>query len=225
METNKIYLGDSLNLIPELSDNSIDLVLTDPPYNISSKNNFHTMGRAGIDFGKWDDGSFDQKEWIKLVVPKIKKGGSIVIFNSYSNMGIMEDILTECGMTPKNMLIWHKTNPMPRNRDRLYVRRSEFALWAVKDKGWCFNRQKDTYEDGIFTYSAPHHNIRIHPTQKPIPLLEELLRIHSNKGDLVLDPFSGSGSTAEACKINDRKFIAFEKEEDFYKKSLIRVGL
>ena len=104
---------------------------------------------------------------------------------------------------------------MPRNRDRLYVTTCEFALWAVKGKGWTFNRQRDTYENTIFKYPIVSLKERIHPTQKSVGLMKDLIAIHSNEGDTVLDPFMGSGSTAIAAIEMNRNFIGFELNKEY----------
>lgn len=216
---NKIYNMDCLLGMQSIEDNSIDLLLTDPPYNISQKSNFHTMGRKGVDFGEWDKG-FNQEEWLYVALDKVKKGGSVIIFNDWKNIGVMKDVLEEKGFVLKELIQWKKTNPMPRNRDRLYVTSCEFAIWAVKGKGWTFNRQRDTYENTIFEYPLVSHKQRIHPTQKKYELISDLLKIHSNEGDLVLDPFMGSGTTAKCCKDLNRKYIGFELNKEYYDKSL-----
>jgi site-specific DNA-methyltransferase (adenine-specific) len=216
LELNRIYQRDCIEGMRMLPDASVDLLLTDPPYNVSMKSNFHTMGRKGVDFGDWDKG-FDQESWLNVACDKIRKGGSAVIFNDYKNIGIMTEILTNKGFVVKEMLIWKKSNPMPRNRDRLYVTSIEVALWAVKGKGWAFNRQRDTYENGIFESPIVNHTKRFHPTQKPFEIFEQLVRIHSNEGAVILDPFMGSGTTAVATKRvgETRRFIGFETEPQY----------
>ncbi len=205
-----------------IEDGCIDLLLTDPPYNISQRSGFHTMGRKGVDFGEWDKG-FDQKAWLRLACSKIKSGGSAIVFNDYKNIGEMNAIFTECGMTTKELLVWQKPNPMPRNRDRLYVTTLEVALWAVKGKGWTFNRQRTNYENGVFSYGSVNSRVRKHPTEKPLGLLMDLLKIHSNVNDLVLDPFSGSGAVSVACRRLDRHYLAFEIDKGYYDVSVARM--
>ena len=129
---------------------------------------------------------------------------------------------TKCGELQE--IIKKKSNPMPRNRDRLYVTSIEVALWATKGKGWTYNRQRETYENAIFEYPSVHHSKRIQPTQKPIELIEDLIKIHSNKGDLIFDPFLGSGTTAIAAINTGRNYIGIEKEEEYYHKSLERIS-
>ena len=213
LEINKVYNEDCMGEkgMCLIADKSIDLVMTDPPYNVSRKSNFHTMGRVGVGFGDWDKG-FDITGWIKLCADKLKIGGSMVIFNDWKNMGYIRDELEskDVGMEVKKMIRWEKPNPMPRNRDRLYVDDCEYAIWAVKGKGWVFNRQKDTYDTGKFTYPIVHHSKRIHKTEKPIGLISDIIKTHSNPGDLVLDPFGGSCSMAISCLETGRRFIGFE---------------
>lgn len=219
---NKITQGDCLTLLQRVENDSVDLLLTDPPYNVSMRSNFHTMGRKGVDFGEWDKG-FDQSEWLRLACAKVRNGGSAIVWNDYKNIGVMKDVLESEGFTVKELIIWRKTNPMPRNRDRLYVTSIEVALWAVKGKGWTFNRQRETYENAIFEYPVVNHKKRIHPTQKPIELWTDLLRIHSNEGDTVLDCFSGSGVTAQASTLLNRNYIAFELDEKYHAASVERL--
>lgn len=224
LELNKIYNEDCIEGIKKIEDGKVDLALTDPPYNISKKNNLHTMktGKRTVDFGEWDY-DFDQMSWIDAVAPKIRNGGSIIIFNSIENMGMIKSALESNGFIFKEFLTWKKSNPMPRNRDRLYVTARETAIWAVKGKGWTFNRQRETYENGFFEYPLTHHSKRIHPTQKPVELMEDLIKIHSNEGDIVLDPFSGSASTAVACINTERDYIGFELDEEHFKSSIGRL--
>lgn len=210
-----IYNIDCLDGMAHMPKETVDLIVTDPPYNISVKNNFHTLrGRHGIDFGEWDKG-FDLTGWIPSAVQILKSGGNIIIFNAWRNMGQIADELEKNGCLVKEMIQWQKTNPMPRNRDRLYVTTCEFAIWATKGKGWTFNRQRNTYENTIFKYPIVSAKQRLHPTQKPINLLKDLIQIHSNEGDIVCDPFMGSGSTAVAAIHTNRHFIGYELDEQY----------
>jgi site-specific DNA-methyltransferase (adenine-specific)/modification methylase len=215
LEINRIYNEDCLEGMKKIDDGSVDMILCDPPYNISQKNNFNTMGRTGVDFGEWDKG-FDLTTWLTLAITKLKSGGNIVIFNDWKNMSYIKDCLEDNNCLIKEMLIWHKTNPMPRNRDRLYVTSCEFAIWATKGKHWTFNRQRETYENTMFTYPIVSNSKRYHPTQKPIELMQDLLEIHSNQGDIILDPFIGSGTTAEAAINTNRNFIGFELDKNYF---------
>ena len=214
LEINKVYNEDCIEGIKKI-DMKLDALITDPPYNVSQKSNFHTMGRKGVDFGEWDKG-FNLTSWIEPAVNTLKNGANIIIFNDWKNMSYIKDELEKLGCLIKQMIIWQKPNPMPRNRDRLYVTSCEFAVWATKGKGWTFNRERDTYENAIFTYPSVHSSKRIHPTEKPIGLLEEIIKIHTNENDTILDPFAGSSSICEACINTNRNYIGFELDNTYF---------
>jgi DNA modification methylase len=208
-----LRLGDCLEVMKSIPDNSVYLCLTDPPYNIARDNNFSTMGRAGIDFGEWDKG-FDLFSYIDQVSRIIKKNGSFVVFNAWKNLGAIADYAEKQGFDTKDMIRLEKSNPMPRNRDRRYITDYECAIWFVK-KGakWTFNRQDSKYQRPKFVASIESG---LHPTQKNLSLMENLVKIHSNQGDTVIDPFMGSGTTGLACKNLDRNFIGIEQDVNYF---------
>jgi len=218
----KLFNDDYKNALSSIQDHSIDLVLTDPPYLISKRNNFKTMGRSGIDFGEWDKGTDDSLlHWITLVSKKVTKNGSIICFCDWKKISYVCDKLDSSGFTVKDPLRWIKTNPMPRNRDRRYITDYEFAVWAVKrGSKWTFNRKDDTYDRPKFTHAITSKSEKVfggHPTQKPIELMKDLVIRHSNPNDVILDPFMGSGSTGVACKQLNRNFIGIELNETYFK--------
>ena len=223
----QLYNRDSLQFMKEIPANSVDAIITDPPYNISRDNNFTTMGRAGIDFGEWDK-DFDLTSWIKVAEPLLKKGGNIVIFNSWKNMTNITKSLEENGFEVKDLIRWKKTNAMPRNRDRRFITDYEVAVWAVKKGGnWTFNRLSDTYEIPEIVGGLTPKSEKIeggHPTQKPVYVMKWLIERLTNEGDVVLDPFMGSGTTGVACKNLNRKFIGVELDENYYNIAYNRIN-
>lgn len=205
--------GDCLEKMKEIPNGSVDMVLTDPPYNIARKNNFSTMGRSGIDFGEWDKNA-DLFSYIDQCYRVLGKNGSFVVFNGWKNLGDIARYSEALGFVVKDMLRLEKTNPMPRNRDRRYITDFECAIWFTMPKAkWTFNRQDDKYQRPKFTHSIERG---LHPTQKSLKLMMDLIRIHTNSGDVVLDPFMGSGTTGVACKNLNRKFIGIELDEDYF---------
>ena len=211
--------GDSLELMKDIPDESVDAIITDPPYNISRDNNFHTMGRAGIDFGEWDK-DFDLTSWIEVAGPLLKKGGNIVIFNDWKNMSYIVEELERNGFVIKDLIRWKKTNAMPRNRDRRFITDYEVAVWAVKKGGkWTFNRLSDTYEIPEIVGGLTPKSEKLnggHKTQKPVYVMEWLLKRLTEVEDVILDPFMGSGSTGVACLNTDRNFIGIELDENYF---------
>ena len=209
----------------------VDLIIADPPYVISKESQFHTMkdrknARTGTNFGAWDT-EFDNKPWIRRAFKVLNEGGSLVVFNDFKKITTIIEYASKVGFEYKDVLVWKKTNPMPRNRDRRYVPSLEMMIWFVKpDKKWTFNRKKETYESGVFEYASESGGgfKRIHPTQKPVKLIEALIEIHSDEGDLVLDPFMGSSTTAIASINVNRRFIGFELDEEYFNKSIIRIN-
>ena len=155
----------------------------------------------------------------------LKNGGSLVVFNDFKKASYIIDYAIKLGFEYKDTIVWKKTNPMPRNRDRRYVPSLEMMIWFVKPGKWTFNRLKETYESGVFEFPSESGGgyKRIHPTQKPIKLIERLIEIHSNEGDLVLDPFMGSGTTAIAAKSINRNYVGFELNKEYYEKSISRI--
>lgn len=213
--------GDCLERMEEIEDGSVDLVLTDPPYNISKDNNFKTMGRGGIDFGEWDKDA-DLFSYISQGFSLLKKGGSFIVFNDWKNLGDIARFSEQIGFQTKDMIRLEKTNPMPRNRDRRYVTDFECAIWFVKPgEKWIFNRQDSKYQRPKFVHSIDKG---LHPTQKSLKLMENLLKIHSNDTDIILDPFMGSGTTGVAAMNLNRSFIGIELDNDYFKIAKERIA-
>ena len=218
-----LYNDDCLTVMDKLIQDNIkvDCVITDPPYNISKKNNFKTMGRNGIDFGEWDKES-DIFSYINLIYLLLNKNGSLIIFNDWKNLGYIVKYAENIGFECKDMIRLEKTNPMPRNIERRYVTDYEVAVWLVMPKSkWTFNKQSDTYERPKFSCSIEKG---FHPTQKNLKLMEWLVKIHTNVNDVIIDPFMGSGTTGLACKNLNRNFIGIERDENYFNVAKTRIN-
>jgi len=220
----KLFCADALSLVKELQKDGVkvDHIITDPPYKISKRNNFITMNNAtrkGIDFGVWDK-EFDICGWINEYVKLLSENGSIIVFCSYLHISHIIDELELHGITTKDVLVWKKSNPMPRNVERRYVQDMEFAIWGVKKNAkWIFNKPpKVPYLRSVFETSTVAGGEKTgHPTQKSLSLMEQIIHIHSKKNEIVLDPFMGSGTTGVAALKSGRQFIGIENNEQYFK--------
>jgi DNA modification methylase len=229
-----LYNSDAYEIIDTLYSKQIkvDHIITDPPYNISQENNFNTMNnpRTGVDFGDWDRGKFNLYSWIPLYAKLLNANGSMIIFCSYRYISYLVDTLESesTGMIVKDIIVWQKSNPMPRNINRRYVQDMEFAIWAVKKNAkWVFNKPLDKpYLRSVFTTSLVSGSERLgHPTQKSLKLMQEIINIHTNDNQIILDPFMGSGTTGEAALRLGRRFIGIELNEKYFNLSTKRLNL
>lgn len=212
--------GDCLELMKNIPDETVDLVIADPPYNISRPNNFKSMGsasRIGMDFGEWDK-DFDLTGYIPLLPRILKDNSNVVIFNSWENLKEIKDACEKNCIQIKRCLVLNKSNPAPFNRDRMFVNDVEFALWGVynsknKPKKWTFNRINNLEKCCMNTTVQ---SSKLHPTMKDIKIIQHLIELLSNGGDIVLDPFMGSGTTGVACINTNRNFIGMELNENYF---------
>lgn len=218
------------NVIEEIKKNNIffDAIITDPPYNISKKNNFSSLKnkRQGVDFGEWDK-EFDPCLWINHYAEFVKKDGCIIIFCSYLYLSFIIERLKEFGFETKDILRWEKSNPMPRNVNRRYVSDCEFAIWAVRKKAkWTFNKPKNLpYLKPNFKSSVVSGSEKVaHPTQKSLKLMQEIIHIHTNESDLICDLFMGSGTTGLACAKSKRKFFGIELDKNYFQIAKDRIN-
>ena len=202
---------DYQKLLSSISENSVDLILTDPPYTISRKTGFQSIGKNGIerfavsmDFGKWDHKEIDLNILAKESFNALKEGGTIIVFYDLWKITKVYEAFKEAGFKMIRLIIWEKTNPVPLNSTRNYLSNSrEVAVLGVKGGKPTFNGK---YHNGVYPMPI-HREKRFHPTQKPIKLMEALIETHSNPKDLIVDPFMGAGTTGLAAIKLKRKFI------------------
>ncbi|WP_086298126.1 DNA-methyltransferase [Campylobacter devanensis] len=222
MKKYEIFRDDAFCWIENALEKNIKVnhIITDPPYNISKKNNFSTMKnpRQGVDFGLWDN-NFALLEWIEKFSKILDKNGSFIVFCSYKFISDIYKVCESSNLEIKDILVWQKNNPMPRNTNRRYVQDMEFAIWAVK-KGakWIFNKPDNSpYLRSLYKFPIVAGKERTsHPTQKSLALMSEIIKIHTNSNDIILDPFMGSGSTGVAAVMENRYFIGIEKDENYF---------
>ena len=211
----RLIHGNCMEKLKDIKEESVDLILTDPPYKISRKTNFHTMkGHSGtsMDYGKWDKDA-DILSWINELPRILTTGANVVIFNSWSNLGDIAKVMRENSIEPKRCLVLSKSNPAPFNRDRLFVNDVEFAVWGTYKQGWVFNRTLDLEKCVIPTTVQSKE---LHSTMKDLGVITKLVKILSNKKQVVCDPFMGSGTTGVACKKIGRDFIGIEIDDKYF---------
>ena len=221
-----IILGDCLQELPKIESNSIDLIITDPPYLISRDSNFKqisdstskemsTKYNISIDFGDWDkvelDFNYLFKEWFRI----LKKGGTLIVFYDVWKSNEIKESANMVGFKQPRVCTWTKTNPVPINSKTNYLSNAtEYFFTFVKGGKPTFN---SVYDNGFYKFPICHGKERLqHPTQKPLSLISQLIEKHSNSGDLVLDNFAGTGTVGEACVKLGRDYILIEKEETYF---------
>ena len=219
----KAYNGDCLEIMPAIGKNTVDLILTDPPYLISRKTNFakgggnqSKYGMITMDFGEWDwDGEFDMEAYFKEAYRVLKKGGTIIMFYDIFKMEQIKRIAEKVGFKQPRIGFWNKTNAVPVNARINYLSNArEYFICFCKGKKGTFNSY---YDKGVYNYPIVSGKKRLHPTQKPYDLISDLIKVHTNSGDTVLDSFAGSGVVLEACNNLGRNGIGIELDEKYYK--------
>ncbi len=190
---------------------SVDLILTDPPYAISRETGFSKF-KTGVprfavsmDFGKWDHSKISLNAFVKECYRVLRVGGTAIIWYDVWKISDVEKAMQKAGFKMLRLIIWQKTNPVPLNQSATYLSNTrEIAVVGVKGGKPTFNGR---YDNGLYHTPIPRHGgKKIHPTQKPIDLFAKLVLKHSNKGDLVIDPFVGSGTTGVVAVQNNRRF-------------------
>ena len=173
------------------------------------------------DYGDWDNNfTLDVlEEFIKMFYIKLKKGGTCIIFFDLWKITNLKILLEKYKFKQIRFIEWIKTNPQPLNSKRNYLTNCrEIALSCVKGGKPTFNSE---YDKGIYEYPIQGGQNRFHPTQKSLPLFENLIKKHSNEGDLVVDTFLGGGTTAIACKNMNRRFKGCELSKEYYNNIMI----
>jgi site-specific DNA-methyltransferase (adenine-specific)/modification methylase len=227
MKTDKfsIVQGDCFDLIKEIKTNTIDLILTDPPYNLAkhSTGNIKFEWREDVnnDIAEWDKKDIEPDKIADEFIRVLKPNGNLFIFCSYNLIGKWYDALDHKFDTT-NFFVWHKTNPTPKFFKNGFLNSCEIVLccWNKKHK-WNFTNQKEMhnfFESSICSSPERLKNPK-HPTQKPTKLLEHIIKIASNENDTVFDPFMGVASTGVAALKQNRKFVGIELIEEYYNAS------
>ncbi len=243
----KILKGDCIELMNSLPEKSVDVIFADPPYNMQLKGELHRPDNSHVDAvnDSWDQFSgfdaYDQftRDWLTAARRVLKDTGTIWVIGSYHNIYRVGSIIQDIGFWVLNDIIWRKTNPMPNFRGTRFTNAHETLLWCNKGEG--FNKYTFNYEamkafnddvqmrsDWLLPICSGKERLKVnghkgHSTQKPEALLYRVLLSSTNKGDVVLDPFFGSGTTGAVAKKLGRHFIGLEREEKYIKLATARI--
>lgn len=219
----KLLQGDCLELLKEIPDESIDLIATDPPYLVSSTNgggtinNIKKLNKSLSDLKKNID--ITQGYNIELYGEqfiRVMKQINIYLWCNKAQIPEYFDFYVKKHKCKFDIICWHKTNALPTYSNK-YLSDTEYLLYFRKGKGKCFPK---SYDDAKTFYVAPinHKDKKMfkHPTIKPLDITEKIIRNSSKEGQIVLDPFMGSGTTGVACVNTDRKFIGIEIDKEYF---------
>jgi len=229
-QTYTIANANSREHIKMIPSQSVDLILTDPPYNLSpySTGNMKFTWRKEInnDLATWDTISFNPVDWLAEFKRVLKPTGSIFAFTSYNLLGKWHEVF-DPEFDTFQFMVWKKTNPVPKIRKAGFLNSCELII-CVWNKGhvWNFGKQSEMHNFiespicmGNERLKEPHH-----PTQKPVKVLEHIIKIASNKGGLVYDPFMGVGSTGVAALQLGRNFLGVDLENKYFKAAAKRLN-
>ncbi len=238
---NKVIPGDCVKELKKLPIESVDLIFADPPYNLQLQQELFRPNMTKVNGVKdhWDQfASFKDydcflKSWLEECKKVLKTSGTLWVIGSYHNIFRVGSILQNLGFWILNDVIWIKTNPMPNFRGARFTNAHETLIWASKSKNAkgafnyktmkAFNDDKQMRSDWCLPICCGHERLKnnegkkAHSTQKPEELLRRVILSSSKEGDVVLDPFFGSGTTGAVAKMLNRNFIGFEREKKYVK--------
>ena len=211
MDYDYVKRGDCLELMKGIPDGSVELVCTDIPYGVCSRED---NGLRNLDKGNADVIDFDLLTFLREVIRVTS--GSVYIFCSSEQLSDIRKTLIDNKFTTR-VCVWEKTNPSPMNGQHIWLSGVELCVYGKK-KGASFHEHcKNT----VFRYPCGRN--KLHPTQKPIELMERFIRASTNDGDIVFDPCMGSGSTCVAAINTGRHYIGFEKDQQYFEVAKRRI--
>lgn len=244
-----ILKGDCVAALERLPEKSVDVVFADPPYNLQLDGELHRPDQSKVDAvdDEWD--RFDSFEaydaftraWMLAVRRVLKPSGTIWVIGSYHNIFRVGATMQDLGFWILNDVVWRKTNPMPNFRGRRFQNAHETMIWASRDrqaKGYTFNYEAmkaanddvQMRSDWLFPICTGSERLKddkgnkLHPTQKPEALLARIMMASTRPGDIVLDPFFGSGTTGAVAKRLGRHFVGIEREQAYIDAAAERIA-
>ncbi|WP_415404927.1 site-specific DNA-methyltransferase [Tateyamaria sp. SN3-11] len=245
---NQILAGDCIDIMNSLPAGSVDLIFADPPYNLQLKGELHRPDNSKVDAvdDHWDQfNSFRAYDdfttaWLKAARRLLKPNGAIWVIGSYHNIFRVGASLQNEGFWILNDVVWRKSNPMPNFRGKRFTNAHETMIWAGKSEAskYTFNYEAlkalnegiQMRSDWVLPICTGRERLKdeagdkAHPTQKPESLLHRVLVGSTNPGDVVLDPFFGTGTTGAVAKMLGREYIGIEREAAYRKVAEARIA-
>lgn len=243
-----IIVGDCVQAMNSLPEKSVDVIFADPPYNLQLGGELHRPDNSKVDavtqdwdkIGDFDDYDLFTWKWLEAARRVLKDTGSIWVIGSYHNIYRVGGILQDAGFWFMNDVIWRKTNPMPNFRGTRFANAHETLLWSLKSRDqkkytFNYNAMKELNDgtqmrsDWTLPICGGHERLRdddgtkVHPTQKPESLLHRVLLATTNPGDVVLDPFFGTGTTGAVAKRLGRHYVGIERDETYARAAMARI--
>jgi len=243
-----IIKGDCVAALDRLPEKSVDVIFADPPYNLQLDGDLHRPDQSKVDAvdDHWDQfesfAAYDAftRAWLLAARRVMKPNGTIWVIGSYHNIFRVGAIMQDLGFWILNDVVWRKTNPMPNFRGRRFQNAHETMIWASRDasaKGYTFNYEAmkaanddvQMRSDWLFPICTGNERLKdddgnkVHPTQKPEALLARVLLSSSKPGDVVLDPFFGTGTTGAVARRLGRHFVGVEREQSYIDAALDRI--
>ncbi|RLP25195.1 site-specific DNA-methyltransferase [Mesorhizobium sp. YM1C-6-2] len=246
---NTILKGDCVAALERLPEKSVDVVFADPPYNLQLDGDLHRPDQSKVDAvdDHWDQfesfAAYDAftRAWLLAARRVLKPNGTIWVIGSYHNIFRVGSIMQDLGFWILNDIVWRKTNPMPNFRGRRFQNAHETMIWASRDpkaKGYTFNYEAmkaanddvQMRSDWLFPICTGAERLKdengekLHPTQKPEALLARIMLSSTKPGDVVLDPFFGSGTTGAVAKRLGRNFVGIDREQTYIDAAAERIA-
>ncbi len=245
---NRILVGDCLDELRRIPDRSVDLVFADPPYNLQLATELLRPNNTRVDgvddawdkFASFEDYDRFTKGWLAECRRVLKPDGALWLIGSYHNVFRLGTALQDLGFWILNDVVWRKVNPMPNFRGRRFTNAHETLIWAARDQKsrYTFNYESlkasnddlQMRSDWLFPICSGPERLKddggrkAHPTQKPEALLHRILLATTSPGDIVLDPFFGTGTTGAVAQRLGRRWIGIERDPDYAKAAEERIA-
>ncbi|MDH6230166.1 modification methylase [Mesorhizobium soli] len=243
-----ILKGDCVAALNKLPEKSVDVIFADPPYNLQLNGDLHRPDQSKVDAvdDHWDQfdsfAAYDAftRAWLLAARRVLKPNGTIWVIGSYHNIFRVGASMQDLGYWILNDIVWRKTNPMPNFRGRRFQNAHETMIWASRDansKSYTFNYDSlkaanddvQMRSDWLFPICTGNERLKddngdkLHPTQKPEALLARIMLASTKPGDVVLDPFFGSGTTGAVAKRLGRHFVGIEREQEYIDAARARI--